>query len=71
MFVTIFMASGIQFIIMDDDMIKMLPEHLDSRRTWTLSKMNLEARKSFLSHLGIKGNPFQTFSFGGPMDSIK
>ena len=34
MFVTIFMASGMQFLIMDDDMMKMLPEHLDSRRTW-------------------------------------
>ena len=47
MFVTIFMASGIQFLIMDDDMMKMLPEHLDSRRTWDAVKMNLEAQKLF------------------------
>ena len=55
-FATMVMGSGIRFLIMDDDMMKMLPEHLDSRRTWTLFKMNLEAQKSFLSHLGIKGN---------------
>ena len=31
---TIFMASGIRFLIIDDDMMKMLPKHLESRSTW-------------------------------------
>ena len=28
------MASGIRFLIIDDDMMKMLPKHLESRSTW-------------------------------------
>mgnify|MGYP003326358095 CR=1 FL=1 len=31
---TILMGSGIRFLIMDDDMMKMLPQHLESKIAW-------------------------------------
>ena len=31
---TILMGSGIRFLVMDDDMMKMLPKNLDSRISW-------------------------------------
>ena len=32
--ITIFMGSGLRFLVMDDDMMKMLPKNLDSRIFW-------------------------------------
>ena len=31
---TIMMGSGIRFLILDDDMMKMLPKNLESRISW-------------------------------------
>jgi Predicted exporters of the RND superfamily len=31
---TLFMGSGIRFLVMDDDMMKMLPKELESKVTW-------------------------------------
>ena len=31
---TIFMGSGLRFLVMDDDMMKMLPKNLESRISW-------------------------------------
>ncbi len=55
MFVTIFMASGIQFLIMDDDMMKMLPEHLDSRRTWDAVQNEFGSTEIIFIAFGNKG----------------
>ena len=72
MFVTIFMASGIQFLIMDDDMMKMLPEHLDSRRTWDAVQNEFGSTEIIFIAFGNKGESvYKPSSFGGPMDSIK
>ena len=32
--ITFILGSGIQFLVMDDDMMKMLPKHLDSKIAW-------------------------------------
>ncbi len=55
MFLTIFMASGIQFLIMDDDMMKMLPEHLDSRRTWDAVQNEFGSTEIIFIAFGNKG----------------
>ena len=34
LFATIVMASGLTFLVIDDDMMKMLPENLESRKAW-------------------------------------
>ena len=31
---TIVMASGLKFLVIDDDMMKMLPQNLESRKAW-------------------------------------
>ena len=49
------MASGIQFLIMDDDMMKMLPEHLDSRRTWDAVQNEFGSTEIIFIAFGNKG----------------
>ncbi|MBT4055402.1 MAG: RND family transporter [Candidatus Marinimicrobia bacterium] len=34
LFATIVMASGLTFLVIDDDMMKMLPQNLESRKAW-------------------------------------
>ena len=34
LFATIVMASGLTFLVIDDDMMKMLPKNLESRKAW-------------------------------------
>ena len=49
------MASGMQFLIMDDDMMKMLPEHLDSRRTWDAVQNEFGSTEIIFIAFGNKG----------------
>ena len=49
------MGSGIRFLIMDDDMMKMLPEHLDSRRTWDAVQNEFGSTEIIFIAFGNKG----------------
>ena len=53
--VTIFMASGIQFLIMDDDMMKMLPNNLKSKITWDAVQNEFGSTEIIFIAYGNKG----------------
>ena len=55
MLVTIFMASGIRFLIMDDDMMKMLPNNLDSKITWDAVQNEFGSTEIIFVAYGNKG----------------
>ena len=52
---TIFMASGIRFLIIDDDMMKMLPKHLESRSTWEAVQNEFGSTEIIFIGFGNKG----------------
>ena len=54
-FATIVMGSGIRFLIMDDDMMKMLPNNLDSKITWDAVQNEFGSTEIIFIAYGNKG----------------
>ena len=55
MLITILMASGIRFLITDDDMMKMLPNNLDSKITWDAVQNEFGSTEIIFVAYGKKG----------------
>ena len=49
------MGWGIRYLIMDDDMMKMLPQHLDSRKTWDAVQNEFGSTEIIFIAFGNKG----------------
>ncbi|MDP6755490.1 MAG: MMPL family transporter [Candidatus Marinimicrobia bacterium] len=57
---TIFMASGIQFFKIDDDIMKMLPKDLESRRSWDAVQDEFGSTEVIFIAYGNKGESIFT-----------
>ena len=60
-FATLIMGWGIRYLIMDDDMMKMLPQHLDSRKTWDAVQNEFGSTEIIFIAFGNKGKTVYNF----------
>ena len=51
---TLFIGYGIRFLIIDDDLMKMLPQELDSRKTWESIQQEFGSTESIFIAFGNK-----------------
>ncbi len=58
--ITFVVASGIQFIVMDDDMMKMLPNDIDSKITWDAVQKEFGSTEIIFIAFGHKGKTAYT-----------
>ena len=52
---TLFMGSGIRFLVMDDDMMKMLPKELESKVTWDVIQNEFGSTEIIFIAFGRQG----------------
>lgn len=55
LFATIVMASGLTFLVIDDDMMKMLPKNLESRKAWDSLQDEFGSTEVIFVAFGEKG----------------
>jgi hypothetical protein len=61
---TLVMASGVQYLVVDDDMMKMLPEKLESRKAWEALQDEFGSTEVIFIAFGQKGESiYQTRAF--------